>query len=359
MKEYKILEHSLYHIDRDEDRIEEDKLEKGKAEEYVQGIINKSVNADNVRYYKMISDKTEIICQINSLIISLINAKDSEIAATELNEIEASKISFIDKFIAQRLLRSEKKAQEKILKIKKEIRRGSLIQALVIDEDKNYSFIISKVEHVNILDKADWEKHTGLPLEKEILKTCVISYTNTGEINDIKLFDTNAVVAQYWYEGLLELEPLTSNEQNTKKSFSEIHKILVNNIKTKSQVDYGLLKNSLIGYYNQNVGFDFDDLKEKVFTNYKPQNEDAIDMKDVIRKLNSVSEKRFDKQFEIVPKVIRKNKITVYKINEEIDLTIKDSVENLKDIIQSEKVEENMYLKIKVDEETYRSFKYK
>lgn len=361
MNNYSILSHSLYHIDIEKESIELDNLEKGKAEEYVKSIIQKSLYAKNIRYYKIKRETTEVVGLVSALIKEFATRVDSDVAATVEEEGSENEIDSISGLIAERLLNEEIKTQEKILRMNREIRKGSVIQSILRnDEGKEYFYIIAKVEHVNILDKKDWQEHTGLPLEKEILKTCVISYDENCNINEIKIYDTNSSISKYWYDDFLELEPFTTDEDNTKKSFKEIDKILYNNIKRKSPTDYNLLRNSLIGYYNQNKKFDFDDLKGKVFKNYKPQNTEDVDIEKVIRKLeNVIGKERFDKQFEIVPEAIRKNKIKIYKIHEDIDLTIKDNIDNLSDVIKADKTIDEFYLRILIDEKTYNEFNYK
>ncbi|KOA19332.1 hypothetical protein CLHOM_24380 [Clostridium homopropionicum DSM 5847] len=357
MSEYSIFKHSLHHVDREESRVEEDRLDKGKAEEYVHTIINKSLDAENVRRFKIKRESTETISLITAYIKRLIDEYNSDAAAT-IAEGEEFSIDIISSNIAKRLLEAEEKAQEKILKLKTEIRKGSLIQAIIIDEDDNFSYILAKVEHVNILDKLDWEQHTGLPLEKEILKTCVISFSSSAEIEEIKIFDTNKVISDYWSNKLLELEPLTTNEDNTQKSFNEINKVLVNNVKKVSRADYTLLHNSLLGYYNQNEGFDYNELIEKVFTNYKPQ-EEKVDIEKLKTKLHKIPENRFDRQFEIAPEAIRNKKKKTYSISDDIDLTIKDNIENLKDIIRTEKSNnDELFIKIKVSKEIFKDFNF-
>ncbi|MFR4583675.1 hypothetical protein [Clostridium cadaveris] len=361
MEKYLVLEHSLYHVDREKNDIELDNLEKGKAEEYVYSIIQKSLYAENVRLFKPKSETKEAIALINEFIRNYIQGDKIGVAATlEDQNCKKKQINDIASKIAYRLLDAEQKAQERIARLNKEIKKGSLIQAVIKDEEENeFCYILAKVEHINILDKKDWEQHTGLPLEKEILKTCVILYNEDGSILEIKIFDTNNTIADYWWNELLELEPITSNEKNTQDSYKEINKLLRNNIKEKSPADYTLMSNSLIGYYNQNPSFDFDELVEKVFKNYNPIRKDDINLEAFIEKLNKLPENKFDKRFDITPNVIRKRKERTYNISDEIDLTLKDSVENLADVIKSEKIsDDEMYIRIKVDEKTFADFNY-
>ena len=329
----KILKVNLFNI---EDDARLSSINKQEADEYVRSIINKGIKNINVRYFKTKRESTEVIGIINNLIKNTIIDKITAVAATI--EDDCDNIFDIEtKKIALRLLESEALAQQKISRMDREIKKGSLIQAVIEKEDGLLAYVLAKIEHVNILDKNDWEKHTGLPLDKEILKTCVISYDEIGEIIEIRVFDSNNTIADYWKDGLLELEPLTSDEANTKKSLTEVCKFLRNSIKSKSPADYTNLYNSVLGYYDQNKGFDYDDMIEKVFLNYTPFDQEKINMSDYREKLNNLPNNKFDRRFDVIPSAIRNKKIRTYSIGEEIELKLKDSIKNLSDVIKAER----------------------
>ena len=283
MEDIKVLEMCIHNI---EENVEEILVEKNQALEYLKTIINKSVENKNIRYFKKKRESTEVISCINNLVLDKLKSIDSEVASTLQ---EGTNTAFKNEAlkIAKRLLEQQNEAQKKVLKIGTKISQGSLIQSIIKNED-NLGYILAKIEHVNILDKKDWEKHTGLPLEKEILKTCLINYNFNGEVEEIRIFDSNNLISDYWKNGFLELEPCTNNEDNTKKSLNTIDRFLVRNIKSKSPKDYIGLFNSLIGYYNQNKGFDYDNLIEKVFLNYTPYDSEKIDIKVLESKLKKL-----------------------------------------------------------------------
>ncbi|MBB6696235.1 hypothetical protein [Clostridium algidicarnis] len=284
--------------------------------------------------------------------------KSEAAVTTEKEENLNNEIIFRN--IALRLVEAEKEAQEKIKNLNVDIKKGSLIQAIISNDEGKVSYIIAKVEHVNILDKNDWEKHTGLPLEKAILKTCIINFDESYEPEDIRVYDSNNKVSDYWSNGLLELVPLTTDEVNTTNAFKEIDKFLLKNVKSKSPSDYTLMYNSVLGYFNQNATFEFNDMINKVMDNYIPENGEMIIIKELKKKIYELPEKRsFDRQFEIIPTVIRKRKQKTYSVNQNIDLTIKDSIENLKDVIIGI-IDDNQekYIKIKVDEDIFTQFHF-
>ena len=131
MNNYSILSHSLYHIDIEKESIELDNLEKGKAEEYVKSIIQKSLYAKNIRYYKIKRETTEVVGLVSALIKEFATRVDSDVAATVEEEGSENEIDSISGLIAERLLNEEIKTQEKILRMNREIRKGSVIQSIL------------------------------------------------------------------------------------------------------------------------------------------------------------------------------------------------------------------------------------
>lgn len=351
-----VLKVSVYNID---DEIKLQKINKIQASDYVNSIIKNGLNNNNVRYFKVKRDTTEVINIINKIVEDTNYASESGAAAT-LETGVAESFTLVTKKIAEKLQENEKRAQERIINLNADVKKGSLIQALAKGEDGLLNYVLAKVEHVNILDNIDWEKHTGLPLEKQILKTCVISYDEDIKINEIKIFDSNNRISDYWKDGFLELEPYTKDDINTKKSLQEINRFLVRNIKSKSTADYNLLYNSVLGYYDQNKGFDYDDMLDKVFYNYTPINKEKVNFEDYKEVLAKLPEKKFDRKFDIIPGAIRNKKVRTFSIGEEIELKLKDNIENLNDVIKAIKDDDTdeSYLKIKVSEEIFNEFKF-
>lgn len=351
-----VLKVNVYNID---DEIKLQKINKVQASDYVNSIIKNGLNNKNVRYFRVKRNTTEVINIINKIVKDTNYASESGAAAT-LESGAMDSFTVATKKIAEKLQENEKIAQERIINLNVDVKKGSLIQALVKDEDGLLNYILAKVEHVNILDNVDWEKHTGLPLEKQILKTCVISYDEDIEICEIKIFDSNNRISDYWKDGFLELEPHTKDDINTKKSLQEINRFLVRNIKSKSTADYNLLYNSVIGYYDQNNGFDYDDMLDKVFYSYTPINKEKVNLEDYKEVLAKLPEKKFDRKFDIIPDAIRKKKVRTFSIGEEIELKLKDNIENLNDVIKAIKDDDTdeAYLKIKVSEEIFNEFKF-
>lgn len=339
MKKVKIQQVTLHHIDIGNNTIEEDDLKKEVATNYINAIIQKSIENKNIRYFNKV--KGGLI----DYIVEFAYKKDK---GYEQNNI------------AKALLKAETKAQERIIKMNKEIKKGSLIQAILKSEEEGCIFyIISKVEHISILDKDQWKKHTGLPVEQEILKTCIIKISETMEVDEIKMFDTNKQVSEYWSNSFLNTKPVTTDEDNTMKSFKELDKFFVKNIKKKNPSDYIYIFNNMMAYYNQNSDFDYNEFVKVVLLSYKSENILEEEIVALAEKMQGMTENKFDRQFSIVNEIIKNKKKRTFDLSSDIELTIKDNIENLSDIIIAEKTEDNnLYIKIKVDKETFDTFHF-
>lgn len=65
-------------------------------------------------------------------------------------------------FIAQRLLLKEREAQTTVVHMNTNVQKGSLIQALLYDEDKDkYTYLLAKVEHTDFVDDSDFSFKSG------------------------------------------------------------------------------------------------------------------------------------------------------------------------------------------------------
>lgn len=337
----------LHHIDFETATIELAEMGENAVTQYINIIIKETIENTNSRNFKIKDATTQVISIVNSFIDELNTNK--LIDADGLNEKTLK--------IAQRLSEKEKESDDQISKMDKHVKKGSLIQSLVKKDDE-LIYIFAKVEYMQFLDRSEANIRTGLPLEKIILKTCLIYY-NEDDIEKINIYDSSGSIADYWRNGLLELEQASSNETNTSNSFNAIDKLLKKNIKTDYPSDYTLIRNSLIGYYNQNKNFMYTELIDKVFRNYEPNNED-LNINSLCEKLDKLPEnKNFERNFEIIPKIIRAHKKRVIFINPDIDLVLKDSTENLRGMIKGIYDQDGeYYLKIRVNQGIYRDFNY-
>lgn len=314
--------------------------------EYVVELITHINSNNSVRAYKTSSNSAEIM----SCILDILRNKDDEGYVVQKNDV-----------IARRLLKTEKEAQKKVSSMNVNVRKGSLIQALIFDETRDaYLYLLAKVEHSDFIDDYDFSFKTGFSKDKKtIWKSCLIDLFNpSAEIFDAKVYsDTKA---RYWSHNFLELEEIISDETNTVNAFKAIEGILNRNVKNKSKQDYIIIRNAFISYMKSNEHIDYNNMIDDVVGNYIPCEIDDEKLNDLKTKLYELPTKRkFDCQFNSVPKAINARIGKVYKVNTGIEVKITDSIPNLRETIRAfQSADGNRYLQIKTtDTDTYESFK--
>ncbi|GIP52911.1 nucleoid-associated protein [Paenibacillus vini] len=312
---------SLHHIDLDNNAIVSKRIDEGDLDEYLVDLIEAIMETPNSRYFKVQSNTTEIIALINGFM--------EEKSQDEFIEISEK--------IANRLLRHEVQAKEKYKNIT-EIQRGSLIQSLIeFTDNREFFFLIAKVEHESFLNTIDLVKQIGLPFEKRVLKTCLLKYNEENEILEIIITDTNNRISTYWWSDFLELEEMNSDEKNTKTAFNAIDLVLTQKLKKQAPSDYTILRNNLIGYFRTQEDFQFDSMVSSVFGNYQSDNISNEELNEIRRHVTSLPEKKgFDKHFSIIDKEIKARIRKTIQLSDKIELNLKDHISELRHNIRSE-----------------------
>lgn len=319
--------------------------------EYVVDLITHINSNENVRAYKTTSNSTEVI----SCVLNILSTISNENLSNEDCIIRKNDI------IAQRLLRTEKEAQTRVSNMNINVKKGSLIQALIFDEFKNtYLYLLAKVEHSDFIDDYDFSFKTGFSKDKKtIWKSCLIDLCNPdADVFDVKVYsDTKA---KYWSEKFLELEEVISDELNTVNAFKAIDNILSRNVKKDFKKDYTIIRNTFISYFKSNEHVDYKTMIDSVVGNYSPYELDETKFLNLKEKLYELPDKnKFDRQFNSVPNAINARMAKVYKVNTGIELKVKDGIPDLQDVIKAfQDTDGFRYLKIKItDKDTYECFK--
>lgn len=314
--------------------------------EYISELIAHINSNQYVRSYKTTSNATEVI----SCILDILNNKES----SGLFEVK-------NNIIADRLLRKEKEAQRHVGRMNINVRKGSLIQALLFDQDsETFQYLIAKVEHSEFVDDSDYSFKTGFSKDKKtIWKSCLIDLFNpAAETFDVKVYsDTKA---KYWSIDFLELVELISDETNTVSSFKAIDGFLNRNIKRVSKQDYVVIRNAFISYMKSNEHIDYRTMIDTVLENYVPYDFDKERLDEYRNKLYDLPNKKgFDYQFNSIPTAINARIGKIYKVTTGIEVKITDSIPDIKETIKAFQAENGVrYLRIKVtDADTYDSFK--
>jgi len=315
-------------------------------EAYVTELINHISDNDSVREYKTHSNATEVIGSILSLCA---------------NQVDVALVSSRMDGMANRLMRMEVAAQERIGRTRTNIQKGSLIQALLFDQDNNsYVYLLANVEHSEWVDDADFTFKTGFSKDtKTIWKSCLI------DLPDLEAAEFHAriysnTVAKYWYHDFLELDEMNSDETNTTRAFKAIDATLNQNFRGISSPDHTIIRNTFVSYLVNNDHIDFPTMVDTVLGNYHPVDPDVNPEKiqEIKGKLLELPRKKnFDSQFNAINSAVNARIKKVYPINDGIDLKVTRSILDLAGTIQS--VEENgmNYIRVRTNNlETFKKF---
>lgn len=313
--------------------------------DYVRQLITYINGNTSIREYRTRSVNTEVI----SCILDIVK-----------NQIDTDLVMGKIDFIANRLLLKEREAQTSVAHMDTNVQKGSLIQALLYDEeDDKYTYLLAKVEHTDFVDDSDFSFKSGFSKDmKKLWKSC------TFEIDELNSAYYSAkvysnTVAKYWYDNFLELDQVVSDEVNTDKAFRAIDSTLNRNVKNIAPRDHTLLRNTMITYFRSNDYIDYDTMIKNTLENYQPMELEQEKLEKVIEKLRELPEKHnFDKQFNTVSSAINARIRKVYDICQWVQLRITDYVDDFDDTIKAYRDNDgNRYIRIKTDNDlTYRRF---
>ena len=305
--------------------------------DYVRQLITYINGNTSIREYRTRSVNTEVI----SCILDIVkNQIDSDLVMGKID------------FIANRLLLKEREAQTSVAHMDTNVQKGSLIQALLYDEeDDKYTYLLAKVEHTDFVDDSDFSFKSGFSKDmKKLWKSC------TFDIDDLNAASFSAkvysnTVAKYWYDNFLELDQVVSDEVNTDKAFRAIESTLNRNVKNIAPRDHTLLRNSLIAYFRSNDFIDYNTMITNTVENYHPVELEQEKLEKVIEKLRELPEKHnFDQQFNTVSSAINARIRKVYDVCHGVQLKITDAIDDFDDTIKAYRDNDgNRYIRIKTD----------
>lgn len=313
--------------------------------DYVRQLITYINGNTSIREYRTRSVNTEVI----SCILDIVK-----------NQIDTDLVMGKIDFIANRLLLKEREAQTSVAHMDTNVQKGSLIQALLYDEeDDKYTYLLAKVEHTDFVDDSDFSFKSGFSKDmKKLWKSCTFGIDELNSAYYSAKVYSNTV-AKYWYDNFLELDQVVSDEVNTDKAFRAIDSTLNRNVKNIAPRDHTLLRNTMITYFRSNDYIDYDTMIKNTLENYQPMELEQEKLEKVIEKLRELPEKHnFDKQFNTVSSAINARIRKVYDICHGVQLRITDYVDDFDDTIKAYRDNDgNRYIRIKTDNDlTYRRF---
>lgn len=312
---------------------------------YVRELISFIEGNISVRHFKTKSSDTQVI----SCVLQSFQNKDELDIVNEKSDV-----------IAQRLLEKEIEAEQKISQMNIRIQRGSLIQALLYDENADdYTYLLAKVEHSDFVDDSDFTYKTGFSKDKKtIWKSCLIDLSHPdNNIYNAQIYSDT--VAKFWSDDFLELIAMTDNESNTISAFKALDSSLNRSIKQSAPRDHTIIRNAIIHYFKSHEHFDFGEMLDSVLNQYQPVELSQEDVTSLRSKLSELPEKKhFDRQFETVAKAINARIKKVYDVNAGIQIKITDEIQDIENTISAFRDDDGTkYIKIKTNNEnTFNRF---
>lgn len=327
--------------------------ENPEVDDFVNSITENISDNKSTKSYKTRSDRTEVLSCIKRICaVELSNDKFHDNALLELEKI------------ARRLIRIEQETDRNYGHLNP-VQKGELL--LVLLKDNNYyKFLLSKVEVVDILTTENEVSVTyGITKEiKRLWKSCIIDMqVSSDDDTSYHLAEVySSTNSNYWHHRFLELDELTTDELNTERAFRAIDSVLTKVIKKESKNDHLVLRNAFIQYFRRGDVIDYDLMISEIVDNYQPSDARfTIDKRRILsQKLLDLPDRggNFDRLFESKPDILKVRIKKTFPLTNEVDLVIKDGIENIRDVI---KVEEDpiqgMRLIVKVDNaDTFKTF---
>ena len=307
-------------------------------EEYISELISHINDNTTVREFTTISRRTEVISSILDIQV-------------HIDDFEA--IQNNTSIIATRLLLKETEAQERIEHLAIQVQKGSLIQALILDETTgNHTYLLAKVEHGGFIDDADFSFKSGFSKDKKtIWKTCIFDLSSTAP-NSVPAKIYSNTSAKYWWSDFLELTPVTDDEHNTMAAFKAIDSTINRMIKDMAPFDHTVIRNTFVSHFKTSDHLDYDNMVHEVMDTYVPTDlpqEKLNALRD--RLLELPDERKFDRQFTPVSSAITARIRKVYNVYQGIKLQITDEIDHIEDVVTATRDSDGtQYIKIKTTE---------
>ena len=340
-----IIYKAAFLIDRESNKAEFKEIIEGKKGfgNYIQQLVNKIDTNPKTRAFKVISQSAEVISQILKIANKAISGE---------MDLETHCQTIADKF-----LRCEIQAQKNNRMV--EMQKGSLI-IVVFESEENYRVLLAKIAHDIFVVEEDYSTKNGFKIDDvSHWKTCSFDFIQNDdlwEIDAISVFLNHSAV--YWYESFIEIAAINSDENNTKTVFDEVLKE-INTLTKGFPGDRFDFKNSLIGYMKQDRLFNYIDLVDHLIDNHDNSEIGKDRMQKIKERLLTLPDKKeFDRQFRTVPTMIKSRvRTTKFNVNANIELVIKDHINNKNDITAHEESGKKYLLIRTNDDRTYNTFK--
>jgi len=238
------------------------------------------------------------------------------------------------------------------------VKRGSFLQFLY-ESSRALSYLAVKIEHQSILDETDFKRRVGLGETKKIYKACRVAFDAKGKPQQALIFDTNTKPSVYWWRDVWELQPVRSDELNTKEAVRHVVHALQKLRKTAS-ADYTILRNATVAAFKQDGAMDFDQFVTSTFAEYVPVQPSLKDaLPKLVTKLRELpAKKKFDSHFTLVPAAVPYRQVKV-ELNTGITLSYTEDLPHLADRIWASRTKDGKDVVVVDAPEAARQFPFK
>ncbi|HBJ1648633.1 TPA: hypothetical protein LA827_003244 [Clostridium botulinum] len=337
------------------------KINVADAKDYIEILMKKILKTDKKREYerKNVSYTMDKVNEIVTTYLPISQVASSVELGDPNDNIDIDYYSNFTNLISKKLCQEQSTAREKYKHLT-EIQKGSLVQALVEDNNK-IIYLACLVEHATFIDENDLKYKIGLPTsDKATLKSCIVYHSSEGNLENIFITDTRIKFTEYWYDGFLELTAKRNDKTNTLEAFKDIRRVLNDSLSRISKADCNTLNNSLKVIFTQGGKFDLSECLDFLFNEYTPEKKD-LDLSDLRKKIENKVEKsnKFDTVFTIdnsdIKHLLRNIK---YTVTDNIEIKFKTPKKNLKDYIYSTKLEDEEKILVirNINKETFDKF---
>jgi len=236
--------------------------------------------------------------------------------------------------LAGTLLAEQQGSQEKLDKFKRKVKvtPGSLLLIHCKPLENNVdTLVLIKMEQEEVANVANFEHLFGLPTDKKALNTAFITFEK-GKLPALWVSRAHT----YWIN-FLDVAPIRSSEVNTSNAFDAIDSKL-KTIKNDFKADHLLIRNHLLIYLRNRdkEAVPYKELIETVVLDHTPVDSD-FKPEELAKKLQDLPnkyKKPFDAQFEVDFSSVTAKRSPAIPLTDKIDLSLKDGIENIKEIIK-------------------------
>lgn len=294
---------------------------------FVNSYIAFAIRNGNNKEYNVTDTNSTVPHCISSIAAIVVNN-------TGLDDDDMQELDSFSDSIALKLLSEEQQAQQRIAAMGKQIKLGSLIQALIKRENDEYMYIVAKVEHSEWYDGESLRKNLGFPSEKKnVWKSAVFPMVIQDDVSfdSVHVYTDNE--AKYWAQQFLELNEKRNDHTNTVSAFDAIEIELKRRVRRQSERDYYYLRNALIQTLKCKQQINYEDMIDSLVGHYQAD-EPELKMNELKNVLLALPEKKnFDRQFITVPDAIKKRRKLKFPVTNAIELSIEEGTANYRDTI--------------------------